>query len=1308
MPLKPILIAAFVLLIALPSLIVGWLSYRTGADAVQHLSEGILLQAAERMDETVKDHLAQPKMALYGYSTLAAIAGASQLDPSALGDASTFESLAWRNTRILAEAPYAYFGGADGSFIGVQQLEDGKVRVGVKSAGEARRTSYFARFPGDRSQPAGTDTADYDPRQRPWYKAALAVKGRAWSPVYASFSRNELLVTMAEPLIVADGIVRGVIGIDLSLKRLSAALLELKISPNSVMYIIDGERDIIAAASTAPLFSKDAAGNMLRLALGSTDQALGRDLAPRMAELSAKPRTLVVNGESVIAINFRLSGEPGLIWSLLIASPTNDFLGTVRSQALRAALLIGAALTGFLCFGALLLRWFFKDLNLLSRMAQAIGRGAVPSAAPPARFREFARLGRSLHSTADSLRRSRQHIEAQNARLADANATLEARVAARTAELLVSREAALQAAHAKAAFLATMSHEIRTPMNGVIGMSALLRETALSREQRDYLDTIKVSGEQLLAVINDILDFSKIESGKMDLESHPLTLWRVIEDAFEMVAAKARERDVDLLYAIDDDVAPTIYGDVTRLRQILTNLASNAVKFTERGEVFVSVHVKEVARADAPALIEFRVRDSGIGIAPERQGALFQAFAQVDASTTRRYGGTGLGLAICKRLTELMGGSIGLASAVGQGSTFYFTLRAAPAPALPEHVLEFDRAMMASKLLLLVDDNPINLRVLSRQIAQWGMQSMTAASGPEALRLLDHTRFDLAILDMQMPDMDGVQLAHAIRAHAASSELPLILFSSDMMRNVAESAGLFRATLNKPLRQSQMFDAIASVVLEQSAQRQTATAASPAARLADRLPLRMLVADDNAANRMVAALVIKRFGYAIDAAENGRQAVEMAAAARAAGAPYDIVFMDVYMPEMDGYAATQALIADHGTARPFVIAMTANAMQGDRDACLAAGMDDYLSKPLDFAAVEKAIAHGGARRASSGVAPAPSAIASVLLEPSTQRQTATAASPAVRLADRLPLRLLVADDKAANRMLAALVIKRSGYVIDLAENGRQAVQMAAAARAAGAPYDIVFMDVHMPEMDGYAATRALIADHGAARPFVIAMTANAMQGDRAACLAAGMDDYLSKPLDFAAVEKALSQWGQRRAPNGVAPAPILNTDAAPLVSVKPAPEPASPESPPKATLPALPQATQGQILDQARLDEMAEYDEDGSLIARMSELYLADVSPRINAMHAAHANGDAQALAQAAHALKGAASNMGAERLSAICTVIETAGQTGQLPDATPALAHLEASAQDAQRALEAYFTRIRSAGQPPEVSRIATAAEKL
>ena len=1078
------------------------------------------------MDDLVKDHIARPQLAMNGYSSRSAVAGAPRLDPSILGDALVFETLAWRNTRVFVEAPYVYFGGADGSFIGVQQLEDGAVRVGVKAADEALRHYYLGKFAGDRSQPAGADPGPYDPRQRPWYTAAVDAKGRAWSRVYPSFSRNELLVTLAEPQIAADGAVRGVVGIDLSLKRLSAALLTLTISPNSVMYIVDRERHVVAGASAEPLFSRDAAGNTVRLSLGATDRPLGRALAPRLSELGEQPRTLSIDGEPIVGLNLRLSGEQGPGWSLLIAAPEADFVETVRKQALMTAALIAAALASFLIVGVLMLRWFFKDLDLLTGLAHAIGRDAVPCAAPSTRIREFSRLGSSFHATADSLVHSRRLVVAQNARLEEANATLEERVAARTGELEISREAALEAARAKETFLSTMSHEIRTPMNGVIGMTGLLAETPLSADQRDYVDTIKVSGEQLLAIINDILDFSRIESGKMALESEPLTLWRLIEDAFEMVAAKARERDVELLYAIDHDVPATIFGDVTRLRQILINLTGNAVKFTERGEVFVSVHLAQAAPQGEPVWIEFRVRDSGIGIPPERLGALFQAFVQVDASTSRKYGGTGLGLAICKRLTEMMGGSIGVTSTAGQGSTFHFTLCARAAPALAEHVFEFDHAAMASRRLLLVDDKPTNLRILSRQLEQWGIASTTALSGPEALRALDHVRFDLAILDMQMPDMDGVALARAIRAHPTAAGLPLVLFSSDPAHRAADADGLFRATLSKPIRQSQMFDAIASILVEDSFRRPRHGEAAPAVKLAHSMPLRLLVADDNAVNRKVARLVIKRSGYEIDTAETGTEAVEMSARAIAAGTPYDIVFMDVQMPSMDGYDATRALIAAHGPARPFVVAMTANAMQGDREACIAAGMDDYLTKPLDFRAVEKALSLWGARRARPG-----------------------AEAPAI-------------DDTSAP----------------------------AAGRAAH-------------PLESAASTH-----HVSAR------------------------------------DAASAEWADAK------------------------------------------------ILDESRLAEMAEYDDDGSLIAGMIKSYLADMPARIAAMQAAHDADDAGALALAAHALKGSASNIGARRLSAICKRIEAAGSAGRVVDATFAVTLLIDSARSSQGALETYLARGGSA----------------
>ena len=539
------------------------------------------------------------------------------------------------------------------------------------------------------------------------------------------------------------------------------------------------------------------------------------------------------------------------------------------------------------------------------------------------------------------------------------------------ADLVASRNDALAAARAKAAFLATMSHEIRTPLNGVIGMTGLLQGTNLDADQRDFVDTIRLSGDALLTLINDILDFSKIESGKMDLESEPLVLRQLLEDAYDILSGKSREKDLELVYSIASNVPVAIYGDVTRVRQVIINLVSNAVKFTEHGEVYTELRLLSAGTGDAPDVLEFRVRDTGIGISPERVDALFEPFTQADSSTTRVYGGTGLGLAICKRLVELMGGVMAVDSTPGKGSTFRFTLPVHRAPDPVQQIVPAVLTSLQDKRVLIVDDNATNLRILQHQLEEWGMRVLAANSGQAALDALNaqnthgsdgtQQRFDLAILDMYMPNMDGEALERSIRGHAAYGALPLILLSS--VYTTAESvAALFRVRLMKPVRQSQLHDAIMTV-LGAVVTRATDTAAGPiSATLAAQYPLKLLVVDDNAVNRKVAEAILTRFGYRIELAEDGQQAADRVVRTRAAGEPFDIVFMDVQMPVLDGLEATRIIKSAHGASSPVIIAMTAAASIEDRTRCFQAGMDDYASKPINVKELHAVLELWGARR----------------------------------------------------------------------------------------------------------------------------------------------------------------------------------------------------------------------------------------------------------------------------------------------------------------------------------------------------------
>ncbi len=552
------------------------------------------------------------------------------------------------------------------------------------------------------------------------------------------------------------------------------------------------------------------------------------------------------------------------------------------------------------------------------------------------------------------LRDKRKQLIGRVLTIRDVNAV---RAAAR--ELDDARKAAEAASRAKSEFLANMSHEIRTPMNGVLGMTELALETDLTPDQRDYLSTVQTSAESLLTIINDILDFSKIEARKLDLDPVPIRLQAVIEEATKLIALRAHQKGLEIVCSVDAAVPEWVIADGARVRQILLNLLGNAVKFTDGGEVSLRVETMPSTSPDASGLhLRFSVCDTGIGIPPEKQETIFQAFAQADGSTTRRYGGTGLGLTISQRLAEMMGGCIGVESKLGQGSTFWFTI-AATAASCGDPGSPLDHTCLHNMPVLVVDDNATNRRILAETLSRWGMRPMIAESGMTALHLLGESASAIPIIltDLHMPEMDGFELSARVRL-LGSSPIVVMLTSGSRNGDVGRCRELgIDAYLTKPVGQVELHATFLRVLGARDTVRAEAGAFAPDRRpaptRATMAPCRILLAEDNPVNQKVAMVMLQRAGHSVVAVTNGRDAVESLARES-----FDLVFMDVQMPEMDGFEATAAIRAQEqpGARRVPIIAMTAHAMAGDDARCLSAGMDAYIAKPVQQATLLAAVA----------------------------------------------------------------------------------------------------------------------------------------------------------------------------------------------------------------------------------------------------------------------------------------------------------------------------------------------------------------
>jgi signal transduction histidine kinase/CheY-like chemotaxis protein len=648
---------------------------------------------------------------------------------------------------------------------------------------------------------------------------------------------------------------------------------------------------------------------------------------------------IIIDNDSITVSKSLLGYKEDLVKHLVIQKPNNVLVNYKNVSDFMFYFLGGLTVFLVLVFFLILYFWIRRPLQIISDSLQYGDTSKLKQLEKNNNeFSQIARLITIFHLQKMELEKENREVNLmQDELIKQSNVLHQSQV-----ELKNALELAKSADRAKSEFLASMSHEIRTPMNGVIGMTSLLSLTDLTEAQRDYVNIIENSGESLMYIINEILDFSKIETGHMELEENSFDLRLCVEDVLDLIAPKALEKHIDLIYYIDPSVQQFIFGDGFRLRQIIVNLVNNAIKFTVQGEILILISLH--SHKNNKVILEFSVKDTGIGIPNDKIDLLFSPFTQVDASTTRKYGGTGLGLAITSSLVKLMKGKIWVNSELGKGSDFRFTIQTRfSTPAAEIIPVQQSLRDLNKKSVFIVDDNATNRKILKLQCEYWGLIPSVFQSGKESLEYLESNRFDIGILDMQMPDMDGITLAREIRKKYTSEELPLIMLTSiGYNTDSKELKTLFSSYVNKPIKHTQLYEILLKT-LSPSVKQPVAQKKSKEelCKVSKKYPFQILVAEDNIINQKLIRNVFELLGYKMDIAANGLEAIDSLKRKN-----YDLIFMDIQMPEMNGYEATSIIIQRRKEERPVIIAMTANAMRGDREKCIESGMDDYITKPL--------------------------------------------------------------------------------------------------------------------------------------------------------------------------------------------------------------------------------------------------------------------------------------------------------------------------------------------------------------------------